>query len=762
MHHTSSSARTIRIITGIIACGALAWMIGAAFGANNVYHLAEIHYNPYVWLSGSTLFLTLVLIGFMLRKQAWGEEGLWLWLGIGAITVIIAGEVMQCISVTPQAALFWVNFSTLGTFIAPATLLFALTYANQTGRRYFALAALLLVVAGLYIYMDSFTNLIFNNNPKAGMLEPWGWDFDDALGPAAAVSSIWYMGLGILAIARLIQFRRQVRGNTILRRQSLIFMIGLGLPAFGGTIPPLILPLLGINAVPPISSLSLPIAFAILMYGAYRYQAFTLNPAQFSTTILSLMKESVVVTDKNQAIAYLNPMAEKLLGTAQNEASRTTLNQYLSPDSATALQVALRSTIGSSTFDLPHLDLLHLHATATPIHVAGSRVSLGGFEVWIFVLTDITTELQTRRVIEHEVKVRTHQLHQARANLVASISSLQQGFLLVDASNKVELANDRANSLFTIGGDPVGMPLSEVTARMEWNFDLTREVGKVLESQHSKRLSVSSTAGSFYTIYITPVVLGTTTLGATIVVEDVTEAKILDRSKDEFFSIASHELRTPLTAIRGNMSMAKGYFAEALKDPALKELVDDTHAASVRLIEIVNDFLDSYKLEQGKMAFTFAPVQVAPLVDAVNGDLAVLVTQQHNTVTIDPSMAQLPPVMADEGRLRQIFYNLLSNANKYAEHATITISGEADAKHVRIRFIDTGKGISPENQKLLFHKFQQAGESILTRDNTKGTGLGLYISRLLAKNMHGTVELEHSEVGKGSTFTVILPIAKDA
>src|SRR5260221_8150053 len=135
-----------------------------------------------------------------------------------------------------------------------------------------------------------------------------------------------------------------------------------------------------------------------------------------------------------------------------------------------------------------------------------------------------------------------------------------------------------------------------------------------------------------------------------------------------------------------------------------------------------------------------------------------LLKKQKGTLA-SSGLDKLPMALGDEGRVRQILYNLVSNAIKYGEGQKITISGEADAHTIKLRVSDTGKGISPENQKLLFHKFQQASDSILTRDNTKGTGLGLYISKLLATNMHGDVELEHTEVGKGSTFVLTLPLA---
>jgi signal transduction histidine kinase len=206
------------------------------------------------------------------------------------------------------------------------------------------------------------------------------------------------------------------------------------------------------------------------------------------------------------------------------------------------------------------------------------------------------------------------------------------------------------------------------------------------------------------------------------------------------------------------MSMVREYFPKHMKDPELAEIINDSHNASIRLIEIVNDFLDSSRLEQGKMEFMLAPVAMEPLVAQVQKDLGTLLKAGHNTMVVD-GLGGLPAVLADEARLRQILYNILGNACKYSQDATITVTGEVRGRKLKLLVTDTGKGISPENQKLLFHKFQQAGDSLLTRDSTKGTGLGLYIARLLAENMGGNIKLVRSEIGKGSTFAVILPLA---
>ncbi|HEY6736148.1 MAG TPA: ATP-binding protein, partial [Candidatus Saccharimonadia bacterium] len=112
-------------------------------------------------------------------------------------------------------------------------------------------------------------------------------------------------------------------------------------------------------------------------------------------------------------------------------------------------------------------------------------------------------------------------------------------------------------------------------------------------------------------------------------------------------------------------------------------------------------------------------------------------------------------------RVKQVLYNLVGNAVKFTEHGGITLAGRADDALVHLSVSDTGRGMSATDQQLLFHKFQQAGSSLLTRDTPKGTGLGLYISKLIVERLGGTIALEHSAVGKGSSFVFSLPRAKN-
>jgi len=122
--------------------------------------------------------------------------------------------------------------------------------------------------------------------------------------------------------------------------------------------------------------------------------------------------------------------------------------------------------------------------------------------------------------------------------------------------------------------------------------------------------------------------------------------------------------------------------------------------------------------------------------------------------------AVLPSAFADKDRVGEVILNLLSNSIKYSDKGTINVEASLLQGFLKVSVTDTGKGIAPEQQSLLFRKFQQAGKSLLTRDTSRSTGLGLYISRLMIEQMQGKIVLEKSVPGVGSTFSFEIPVAK--
>jgi signal transduction histidine kinase len=182
----------------------------------------------------------------------------------------------------------------------------------------------------------------------------------------------------------------------------------------------------------------------------------------------------------------------------------------------------------------------------------------------------------------------------------------------------------------------------------------------------------------------------------------------------------------------------------------------DARESADRLVGMVNDLLDVSRLENGKLQLTLEPIALRDLTDAVLADVAALVRAKDHVldVTSDPD---LPLAMLDNQLMRQVVLNLASNAIKYTApggRIAITISRDAEALGWSIR--DSGIGISPDAQKRLFEKFFRA-ENAHTVD-TEGTGLGLYLVRLIIERLGGVIACE-SEEGRGTLFSVRLPLA---
>lgn len=201
------------------------------------------------------------------------------------------------------------------------------------------------------------------------------------------------------------------------------------------------------------------------------------------------------------------------------------------------------------------------------------------------------------------------------------------------------------------------------------------------------------------------------------------------------------------------------YHADKLTDPDLKEMITDVHESSIRLIDIVNDFLETSRLEQGRMEFKNAPFDLAKLIENALKEYQVTGSRAHIALTFEEPVTPLPTVFADSDRVRQVLINLIGNGMKFTENGTVTISARVSGGLVQVMVTDTGRGIPIENQSILFHKFQQASDNLMTRDTTKGTGLGLYISKLMIEGMGGKIWLLSSAAGKGSTFAFTLPVA---
>ena len=238
--------------------------------------------------------------------------------------------------------------------------------------------------------------------------------------------------------------------------------------------------------------------------------------------------------------------------------------------------------------------------------------------------------------------------------------------------------------------------------------------------------------------------------------QQVTDANM---AKSRFLANVSHELRTPLNAIVGHNALAlSGLYGDV--GPDLRTAHDRIRAAADHLLRVVNDVLDLSKIEVGHMEVDLGVVMLEPLlVDVVS---IIEPVAEAKDVRIDLVVARdVPEIITDSRHVRQILLNLTTNAIKFTDHGSITIvarRGEGEGEGtVSIGIEDTGIGIAPQDLTRIFDEFEQVRPSGRGDSIERGTGLGLAVSRKLARLLGGDVRVE-SHLGSGSRFTVILPV----
>jgi signal transduction histidine kinase len=238
------------------------------------------------------------------------------------------------------------------------------------------------------------------------------------------------------------------------------------------------------------------------------------------------------------------------------------------------------------------------------------------------------------------------------------------------------------------------------------------------------------------------------------------QLQIASEHKSQFVSSMSHELRTPLNAIIGLTDMLVTNAARFGTEKALEPLQRVNRAGS-HLLGLINQVLDLSKIEAGKLELNPQTVQLAPLVDEVVGTAQQLAQQNNNRLHIEVE-ENLGTLTVDPMRLRQILLNLLSNACKFTKQGEVKLRARRvrnDHDWIEMAVVDSGIGMTREQQAKLFKEFTQADAT--TAQRFGGTGLGLALSRKLARMMGGDVTVA-SELGKGSVFTVRVPGGADA
>jgi signal transduction histidine kinase len=232
------------------------------------------------------------------------------------------------------------------------------------------------------------------------------------------------------------------------------------------------------------------------------------------------------------------------------------------------------------------------------------------------------------------------------------------------------------------------------------------------------------------------------------------EVERISQAKSEFISIASHQLRTSLTAMKGYLSMMlEGDYGE-LPEKA-KEKIESVYQSNERLIRLVNDILCVSKIEAGEIEINLERADLREIIREVIDELSIKANEKNLYLNFEEPK-ELPKILLDREKIRQVILNLVDNAIKYTQKGGVTVRLQIANGRLQIVVSDTGEGLTKEEKEKLFEKFSRGTAG--TKFWTEGAGLGLYIAKSFAEMHKGRIWVESEGREKGSTFYVELPM----
>ena len=361
------------------------------------------------------------------------------------------------------------------------------------------------------------------------------------------------------------------------------------------------------------------------------------------------------------------------------------------------------------------------------------------------------------RELDHRVEERTRDLAEALSRNQAILEAIADGVIVFDTAGKATLANPAMAQLVDHPPEEIIGHDIKALANTKVNQEDLQVIGELLRDTHRDYPTLKLEWGrKTLSASFAPVRddSGRRT-GTVVVFRDFTREAEVERMKSAFVSSISHELRTPLNAILGYADMLKeGVYGPVVEKQAMA--LERIIVNGQRQLNIVNDLLDQAQIEAGTLKIKVAPFSPRDLVEDVTSLMEVLARSKGLTLTGHVANDVPDKLPGDRQRLRQILINLVDNAIKFTAEGSVQIQVYLpDARHWAMEVTDTGRGIPLEAQPYIFEPFRQVDDPT-TREHA-GSGLGLAIVKQLTNLMGGEVVLK-SQVGHGSTFTIILPL----
>jgi PAS domain S-box-containing protein len=472
---------------------------------------------------------------------------------------------------------------------------------------------------------------------------------------------------------------------------------------------------------------------------------------------LASIGDAVISTDAEARVTFMNGVAESLTGWTQSEAMGRPLSEVFQivnertrePSANPALRALREGTVVGLA---NHTMLIARDGKERPIDDSAapirddSGVAVGA----VLVFRDVTE----RRVAE-----------EAQARLAAIVESSQDAIISKTLDGVIRSWNTGAERLFDYAPqEAIGRPITLIIPpdRRDEEYEILARISRGERIEHFETVRVSK-HGRLIDISLTVSPIRDSegrVVGASKVARDITDRKRIDKAlheanqrKDQFIALLAHELRNPLAPLRNGLQVIRLAGTDAAAIAQAREMMDRQLSHMVRLID---DLLDISRVRQNKMELRCLRVLLRDVISsAVETARPAIEEAGHElTVSLPPEAVTLD---ADLTRLAQVFSNLLNNSAKYTERGgRILLAAERQGSEVVVSVRDTGIGIPANDLPRIFDMFSQVDRSI--ERSTGGLGIGLALVKGLVEMHGGTVTATSAGQGKGSTFTVKLPV----
>lgn len=364
------------------------------------------------------------------------------------------------------------------------------------------------------------------------------------------------------------------------------------------------------------------------------------------------------------------------------------------------------------------------------------------------------------RLASNEATKLQELLESEKARLVQAVQSLADGLLMVDTKYHLVLINKKLTEMLSTVSAP---SLFDIASALPGNFDLRSMVEMAVTTEEELPQKEIVVKNRTLQVVASRVLdkISQKPMGVVVLFHDITDAKSLEKLRQDFTSMMVHELRSPLTNIRSTAALVEGDI-DKLKKEELVNYLENINASAFSMLEVVNDLLDVAKMESGSFD-----------VICEDGDLASVVAERVETfrpqaenkglkLSLDIS-PNLPKGYFDRVRIKQVLNNLISNAVKFTQAGEVNVKVAPEAVNenlvdIVVSVSDTGMGIDPEEGNKLFSRF---GQLVRGRRSAalKGSGLGLYIAKGIVEAQGGRIWFKSEGAGLGTTFFFTVPLA---